>query len=171
MSVLQGFVFVDQQQHDLKAFDCGEPGMNQFLARFACRDMKLGISATWGLPTDEAAAEEKTRLAAYYTLASATVTRDQIPEKKLPPYAIPVTLLAKLAVDVRYQNQGLGEKSLISALRHAVRLSDTGLPAVGVTLDVLNDAALRFYQQFEIFEPFTRDPMRLFVPMRVLREI
>jgi len=145
--------------------------MNRFLARFACRDMKLGISATWVLPTDEAAVDGKVQVAAYYTLASATVRREEIPQKRLPPYAIPVTLLAKLAVDTAYQNRRLGEKTLVSALRHAVRLTDTGLPAVGVTLDILNDDALRFYRKFEIFEPFSNDPMRLFVPMQVLRSI
>jgi GNAT superfamily N-acetyltransferase len=170
LPVLQGFVAADKQQHDLKAFDCGEPGMNQFLARFACKNRKLGVSATWVLPTDDADTGKKIRVAAYYTLASATVTRYEIPHPGLPRYPVPVTLLARLAVDTRYQGQRLGEKTLVTALRHAVRLAEE-LPAVGVTLDVLDDPALRFYEQFGIFEPFTDDPMRLFVPMHVIQKI
>jgi hypothetical protein len=114
----------------------------------------------------------KNPVAAYYTLAVSSVCKSEIPViQSLPKYPIPITLLARLAVDINYQGQRLGEKTLISALRHTVRLCDEGLPTYGLVLDVLDDDALKFYQRFDCFHAFTDDPMRLFVPMNVLRKI
>jgi len=89
----------------------------------------------------------------------------------LPRYPIPVALLARLAIDVSYQKNGLGAKTLITALRHLVRLCDQRLPVHGLILDVLNSDALDFYQRFDFFFPFTDDPMRLFAPMGLLRKV
>jgi hypothetical protein len=115
---------------------------------------------------------KKPIIAAYYTLASATVHREQIStDQKLPAYPVPVVLIARLAVNGCFQKQGLGEKTLISALRQCVTLTDKGLPALGVILDVLDNDALSFYQQFDVFQPLTDSHMRLFVPMNVIRQI
>jgi len=145
--------------------------MNTFLSQFAQKHAKLGLSRTSVLPVDQLV-NNKHPVAAYYTLAVATVSKLAIPsEKNLSRYPIPVALLARLAIDVNYQNQGLGAKTLITALRHTVRLCDEGLSVHGLVLDVLNNAALSFYQRFDFFFPFTDDPMRLFVPMGALRNI
>ena len=170
MAFLQEFVLVDKAQHDLKRFSCGKPEMDTFLARFAMKNMKLGLSRTWVLPVAEEAA--KAQVAAYYSLASSTVNHESIPtDKSLPGYPVSVVLLARLAVDQQFAKQRLGEKTLITALRKAVELTTTGLPAIGLILDVLDKDALGFYQHFEMFEPFTDVPMRLFVPMNTLNEL
>lgn len=111
-------------------------------------------------------------IAAYYTLAASTISRRDIPvPQSLPRYPVPVTLLARLAVAVNFQGSRLGEKSLVYALRHTVKLSDEGLPSLGLVLDVLDKGALAFYQRFDFFHAFTTDPMRLFAPMIALRKI
>ncbi len=173
MALLQEFVLADPTRHHLKAFDCGKPDMNMFLARFAVRNMKLGLSRTWVLPTvDTDRKSRKAKIAAYYCLASSTVTRDEIPlDKSLPGYPVPVVLLARLAVDNHHKDRRLGEKTLITALRKAGELTDAGLPALGMVLDVLDEEALGFYRHYEMFEPFTASPMRLFAPMHVLKRI
>ena len=169
----QEFTLADPTRHDLKGFECGKSGMNTFLARFAVKNMRLGLSRTWVLPvTPEDPRRKRARIAAYYTLAGSTVKRKEIPtDKKLPAYPVPTVLLARLAVDDRYKGQSLGEKTLITALRKSVALTDAGLPALGVILDVLDLDALEFYQRFQMFEPFSEDPMRLFVSMHVLRQL
>ena len=97
------------------------------------------------------------------------MTREEIPtDTRLPGYPVPVVLLARLAVDHRFQGQRLGEKTLVSALRHSITLTERGLPAIGLILDVLDEDALTFYQRFDLFQPFTDDPMRLFLPMNIL---
>lgn len=167
------FVLLDAKQHDLKSFDCGKPEMNQFLRRYADKNKKLGLSSTWVLAEQLAQNEtKKLKVAAYYTLASATVSREEIPsDKKLPAYPVPVVLIARLAVNRVYQKQGLGEKTLVTALRQCVRLTDKGLPALGVVLDVLDQQALAFYRSFDSFQGFTDNPMRLIVSMNKLRQI
>lgn len=161
---------VDKGKHDLKAFDCGKSSMNQFLSRFAAKHAELGLSSTWVLLEDVQA--DKLPVAAYYTLASATVNKSSLPTtQSLPHYPVPVVLLARLAIDRQYQGKGLGTKIFISALRHSVQLMEQGLPAFGLILDVLDEDALKFYLRFGFFEPLTDDPMRLFVGMGRLRQV
>jgi len=172
LALSQAFVPVDPAWHDVKAFDCGKSAMNQFLACCAAKHRKLGISSTWVLTAGSNDTKAKAPIAAYYTLTTGTVSREEIPfDKSLPRYPVPVVLLARLATDRHYQGQGIGGKTLITALRKSVELTNSGLPALGIILDVLDEAALGFYQHYEIFEPFTENPMRLFAPMRVLQQI
>ena len=167
MPLAQAFAKIDKGLHDLKSFDCGKATMNEFLTRYAIKHGKLGLSRSYVL-TEKHGASKK-RVAAYYTLAASAVTRSELPTtQSLPSYPVPVIILARLAVDKRYQGTGLGAKSLIYALRHGSKLSATGLPAYGLIVDVLDESALAFYQCFEMFIPFTDNPMRLFVPMKTL---
>jgi GNAT superfamily N-acetyltransferase len=166
----QTFVAANLSLHDFKSFDCGKPLMNEFLARYAVKHCKLGLSRTYVLA--EASKDSENPVAAYYTLASSTVVRAEIPARQsLPMYPVPVVMLARLAVNNHHQGQGLGAKTLVHALRQAANLSKAGLPAYGLILDVLDEQALKFYQHFEIFEAFTNDPMRLFVAMKTVEQI
>jgi hypothetical protein len=173
LAFLQEFVLADHTKQDLNRFNCGKPEMNIFLSHFAIKNMRLNLSHTWVLPNaSENQTHQKTQIAAYYTLASSTVMREEIPSgKRLPGYPVPIVLLARLALDKQFQGDRLGEKTLISALQKSVELTAAGLPALGVTLDVLDKDALRFYQHYELFESFSDDPMRLFVSMHVLKQI
>ncbi|TXK93703.1 GNAT family N-acetyltransferase [Methylococcaceae bacterium CS1] len=173
MAFASQFELLDPKSHASKVFDCGNDEMNQFLKRYADKNRKLGLSSTWVLPEQQASdSEAKTKLGAYYTLASSTVTQSEIPhDKKLPAYPVPVVILARIAIDKHYQKQGLGKKTLITALRKAVELTENGLPALGVVLDILNDDALAFYKTFEDFQPFDNDPMRLFISMKVVKQL
>lgn len=171
MALKQRFERIDKTVHDLKGFDCGKPEMNRFLTQYAVKHGKLGLSSTFVL-TEDTASASKRPVAVYYTFCSATVTRQSLPTtQSLPAYPVPVVLLARLAVDTHYQRQRLGEKSLVYALRHAVQLCDSGLPAHGLILDVLDRDALHFYQQFDMFECFADNPMPLFVSMNTLRDV
>lgn len=180
MSFLYTVEPLDKNKHDLKTFDCGKPDMDTFLSRFAFKHSKLGLSSTWVLTKEpnnkndvkQEKQRAKSEVIAYYTLAASTVVKSGIPtDKSLPNYPIPVVLLARLAVDQKYQGKGLGAKILVTAIRHAVELTDQGLPAYGLVLDVLDDDALKFYQCFDFFEPFTNNPMRLFVGMNSVRQL
>lgn len=179
MALEQAFVVADKTAHNLKAFDCGKTGMNHFLSRFAIKHNTLGLSRTWVLPEtasetkpETAPKKPKRTIAAYYTLSTATVSREEIPvQQSLPTYPIPMILLARLAIDSKFQGQGLGAKTLVTALRQARALSQSGLPAYGLILDVLDEQALGFYNSFEVFQAFTDDPMRLFVGMKTIADL
>ena len=167
MAFLQEFVLVDHTKQDLKRFNCGKLDMNMFLSRFAVKNMRLNLSRTWVLPVvSEEQSAQKSQIAAYYSLASSTVMREEIPsEKRLPGYPVPMVLLARLAVDEEFKGCRLGEKTLVSALKKSVELSDAGLPALGVIVDVLDKVALWFYQKNERFVQFTVDPLRMLESM------
>lgn len=165
------FVPLDKSKHDLKSFDCGVQSMNEYLSRFASNHQKKRLNATFVLDSD-VIINNKAQIAAYYTLANSAVEKQKVPiETSLPNYAIPVILLARLAVSQSYQGQSIGSKALVYALRHAHRISETGLPSLGLVLDVLNEDALKFYQQFEFFKVMSDEPRRLFVSMASLGEL
>ena len=165
------FEVADTSIHDLKKFDCGKPSLNEYLSRFAVKNNALGLSRTWVLPCQSTV--EKAPIAAYYTLASSSVSRASLPKqvKSLPGYPIPIVLLARLAVSVDHQHKQLGIKSLVHALRTAHSINQQGLPAIGVVIDVLDDDAMKFYQHVGIFTPFSDDPMRLFVHMSIIEQL
>lgn len=171
MKFIQGFVAIEKLKHDTKSFDCGKKSMNQFLHRFSYKHSQLGLSETYILRVDNCS-QNKSEIASYFTLAAATVLKDSIPIKlSLPTYPIPVILLARLAVDNKFQGNNLGKKTLIYALRKASELSELGLPAVGLVLDVLDNDALMFYKKFNFFDKLTDNPMKLYVGMDVLNNL
>ncbi|QBR83786.1 GNAT family N-acetyltransferase [Legionella israelensis] len=170
MAFSQEFEPLDPKRHAIKEFDCGIDEMNKFLKKFAQKHAKQGISKTMVLTTNEHFSDKK-EIAVYYTLSASTVKRKDIPSTSLPTYPIPVTMLARLAVNQKFQGKKLGTKSLIYALRHAVKLNDLGLSTHGLILDALDDNALKFYQKFDFFHPLPGNPLRLFVSMTELRKI
>lgn len=169
MALAPAFVQADARLHDLKAFDCGKASLNEYLSRYAIRNSELGLSRTWVLP--EQSPQPKAPIAAYFTLAGSTVLRAELPNtaSSLPAYPVPVVILARLGVSLTQQRQQLGAKTLVQALRTARELSERGLPAFGVILDVLDDDALQFYKHMGMFTPLTEQPMRLFIAMETVR--
>jgi GNAT superfamily N-acetyltransferase len=162
---------------DVKAFNCKKPDMNQFLLRNAAKHMRQGLSMTWVLPKEHQHNGKKSLIAAYYTLAMGNVGKEDIPKNaglgSMPRYPAPVAKLARLAISAELQGQGYGEKSLVYAIRHVVKLTSdgAGLSAIGMVLDVLDDDAKGFYDKFDFFSVLADNPMRLFVPMHLCRQI
>ena len=170
MKLSQEFVPLDPNKHLIKDFDCSKKTMNDFLVRFAAKHAKLGVSTTMVLSIDDTNSN-KLPVVAYYTLGISTVYKNELPSPSLPTYPIPLTLLARLAIDINYQKQNLGTKSLIYALRHAVQLNEQGLKTHGLILDVLDDEALSFYKKFNFFQEVPGNSMKLFVSMNELKNI
>lgn len=177
MKIPQEFIPLSTTAFDVKAFDCGKPKMNEFLARNAAKHMGKSLSMTWVLPAEFPKNGEKTPVAAYYTLATSTIAKNDVPDEaelgSLPGYPVPVVMLARLAVNIDYQGKGYGQKVLVSALRHAVKMTAPPhhLPAIAVVLDILDEDAKGFYDKFAMFHEMCENPMRLFVPMNVLKHI
>ncbi|MEX0738980.1 MAG: GNAT family N-acetyltransferase [Pseudohongiella sp.] len=168
------FTPLDPRIINTRTFDCGKDAINIYLRRFAAKNMALNLNRTYVLPAPPVGTASKSSVVAYYTLALQTLQRQEMPDPtRLPRYPLPVILLAQLGVDRRFQGQGLGAKTLISALRHAYRVAakTDNMPALGVILDVLDKDALRFYESYEFFAPLTDQPMRLFCPMAALANL
>lgn len=87
----------------------------------AAKHMAVGISRTLILPAGNALRNGMTQICSFYTIVPGSIERTALPKalaKKLPHCPVPVFLLAQLAVDVNYLNQGLGKITLIKALKN-----------------------------------------------------
>ena len=63
------------------------------------------------------------------------------------------------------------ESALIDTLRQSETLTQRGLTAMRPILHVPDKDVLAFYQTCNLFQPFTDDPMRLFVLIHVVAMI
>jgi len=169
MALRPCFVALDKSKHDVSAFCCDKPSMDNFLAQLTANHAQQGLSKIWVLSEENT--QDKERLAAYLTLSQHGIEKASISSKKsLPLYPIPVVLLARLAVDVNYQQTGLGGKTLITALVTAYELCQQGLPAYDLVLNVLDENAVTFYAHYQWFEPLTSHPKRLFIGMKSIEQ-
>lgn len=150
-------------RHDRDAFDCGEPSLNDFLKRYARQNDDKGLGRTY-----VAVRPDDSHIYGYYTIASASVRFDAIPEK-LPRYPIPMVHLGRLAIDQAAKGQGLGKALLADALARVAGFADhLGIYAVEVY--ALNEAAKEFYLKFG-FTPLLDDPLHLYMPMKTIRKL
>jgi len=137
------------------------------------------VNYTWVLPAAGAPKGAKKQICAWYTLSVAHIRHENLPDESarhLPRYPLPVFVFGQLAVDMRCQGKGLGDVTLINALRRCARLSQQGqVASVAVVVDVLNDAAMQFYRRYSDFKPLdcsdAYDLPRLFIPMQVVRKL
>ena len=149
--------------HDRSSFDCGEPSLNDFLARFARQNDEKGLGRTYVavIPTSP-------RIHGYYTIASGAVRFEHLPEK-LPRYPIPVVHLGRLAIDKIAQGQGLGKALLADALERSLSVAQR-LGIYAVEVYALNDAARRFYLKFG-FVPLLDNEFHLYLSMKTVRKL
>jgi predicted N-acetyltransferase YhbS len=151
--------------HVREDFDCGKPALNDFLLSLVGEYEKRDPGRTY-----VAFGEGDRRVVGYYTLTSGAIGAGSLPvkqAKKPPRHAVPVVLLARLAVDRSVHGKGLGGFLLRDALTRSLDLAEkVGIHAVVV--DALDREAKSFYQRFG-FLPLTDDVMRLFLPLSTLR--
>jgi len=81
---------------------------------------------------------------------------------RFPRFPLPVARLARLAVDVRCQRQGIGELLLADALQRCLRLSEQ-IGMIGVIVDAKDEIARGWYERFE-FERLPDAPLTLWLP-------
>lgn len=153
------------QGHLRQDFDCGKPPLNDFVHSLVGQHEKRSLGRTY-----VALQEGEQRVMGYYTLASGAIDVGSLPAKlakKLPRHAVPVVLLAHLAVDRSVHGRGLGGFLLRDALTRSLDLSEK-LGIHAVVVDALDVEAKGFYERFG-FLPLTHDEMRLFLTLDAIR--
>jgi GNAT superfamily N-acetyltransferase len=151
--------------HVREGFDCGKPSLNEFLQALVSQYEKRNLGRAY-----VAVQEDDERVLGYYTLASGAIDAESLPvrqTKKLPRRAVPVVLLARLAVDRSVHGRGLGGRLLRDALTRALGLSEK-LGIHAVVVDALDAQAKTFYERFG-FLPLNDDKMRLFLPLSTIQ--
>lgn len=156
------------KSHEKAQFDCGEISLNNYLKKQATQDMKRNLCAIYVLLDSKAPI-----ILGYYSLSASSILLDNLPQemsRKLPRYpSIPVTLLGRLAVDIKLQKKGFGEILLVDALKRAYKISNE-LGSMAVIVDALNDDAINFYEKFG-FIRFVDRKTQLFLTMEVIKKL
>jgi GNAT superfamily N-acetyltransferase len=153
------------RRHVREGFDCGKPSLNDFLDALVSQYEKRNLGRTY-----VALRGEDRHVLGYYTLASGAIETESLPAnqaQKLPRHAVPVVLLARLAVDQSVHGRGLGSFLLRDALTRSLDLAEK-LGIHAVVVDALDAGAKTFYERFG-FLPLTDDAMRLFLPLSTIQ--
>jgi GNAT superfamily N-acetyltransferase len=157
-----------QRRHDRTRFHCGEPALDNYLARFARQNQESGVARTFVAVYHA----EPTQVAGYYSLAVGAIDRGNLPPsaaRRFPNFPLPLARLARLAVDRSQQGKGLGEDLLMDALYRCLRVAeDVGIAAV--LIDAKHERAKAFYARYE-FEALPDHPLTLWLPLPALQKL
>ena len=148
------------RHHDREAFSCGQPDLDDWFRHRASQDQKRNVARVF------VAVDSALGVIGFYSLASFTLSSDDLPEKiahKLPRYdTIPASLIGRLARDRRTRGQGLGELLLVDAIRRILG-AGRSIAVFAIVVDAKDERAVDFYKGFG-FLPFPLRPRRLFLP-------
>jgi GNAT superfamily N-acetyltransferase len=125
--------------HDLTNFDCGEPSLNGWLVRMALKNEMSGASRTYVVCAEGG-------VVGYYCLANGAIDRQEAPRpmQRNMPDPIPVMVLGRLAVDLRFQNQKIGKALLRDAILRVLQAAEiAGIKAILV--HAISEEARQFY--------------------------
>lgn len=159
-------VLLDKSKHDRQRFDCGIEPLNHYLKLMASQQAKKDNTRTFVL--EDAAHPQQ--MMGFYSLTMTLLDLSALPValQKKHQSATSAGLIARLAVDRRYQGQKLGEWLLVDALKKLLQASDmVGFPLVVVDA---KDGAKPFYEKYG-FTVFTDDAHKLFMTVADIRGI
>ena len=110
-------------------------------------------------------------IAGFYTLSAYSVRLDKIPEqiaKKLTRMPdVPATLIGRLARNILFSGQRIGETLLTDALKRSLANS-TRVASWAVLVDAKDANAVAFYTKYGFIEI---SPHRLFLPMGTIAKL
>jgi predicted GNAT family N-acyltransferase len=159
----------DKKKHNRTAFSCEHEALNTYIQRQASQDIKKHVAAVFVLTADG-----KT-IAGYYTLSQYALDSSGVPEETmrslgLPRYKdLPATLLGRLARNLSFKGQRVGELLLMSALKQALDHS-LRIASMAVVVDAKDDPAKTFYKKYGFLE-LPDHPNRLFLPMKTVAQM
>ena len=149
-------------EHQVDSLDSGEPVLNDWLRRRARANQASGASRTYVVC-------EGKLVVAYYALASGAIAQSAVPGRfrRNMPDPIPVVVLGRLAVDRRYQGQGLGRALFQDAARRVAQAADA-IGIRGIVVHAISEEARKFYITLG-FDPCPAEAMTLVVTLRDIR--
>lgn len=151
--------------HYRKDFDCGREDLNRYLQQTALQHIKKEVSKTFVILENE-------KILGFYTLCSYEIALSQIPEQytKGFPQSINIAgvLLARLAVSLSHQGQGLGSLLLSNALERTALVSQN-LGIFALFVDAKDESARAFYDRFG-FISLPENKLEMFLPIKTIRD-
>jgi GNAT superfamily N-acetyltransferase len=127
-------------EHDVSAFACGHPGLDDWLKRRALANQKAGASRTYVASGDH-------RVVAYYALASGALACTAATGKlrRNMPDPIPMAILGRLAIDSAFQGKGFGRALFRDAALRVLSAAET-IGIRGLIVHAISDEAAAFYR-------------------------
>ncbi len=150
-------------EHDLSAFNSGEPALDDWLRRRALPNEASGTSRTYVVGVSK-------RVVGYYTLANGAVTHGEAPGKvrRNMPDPVPVMVLGRLAVDKDFQRHGIGTGLLRDAVLRTLQAAEiAGIRAILV--HAISETAKRFYESYG-FISSPVDPLTVMITLAEARK-
>jgi GNAT superfamily N-acetyltransferase len=147
------------QAHDLAQFLCGEPELDDWLERRALPNEDGGASRTYVVCMGR-------QVVGYYALAAGAAAHRDAPGRvrRNMPNPIPVMIVGRLAIDLKFQGRGIGSALLKDAVLRTVQAAEiAGIRAILV--HAINDSAKRFYEKLGCTASPT-NPMTLMITVR-----
>lgn len=143
--------------HELSQFDCGKEPLNDWLCQRALKSE--GKSARCFVACDGHV------VVGYYAMAAGAAAREKAPGKlaRNMPEAIPVVIIARMAIDRRYQGRGLGAALLNDAFMRILNASRE-VGARAVLVHAIDDDVMPFYARYG-FKAFPTEARTLFLPI------
>lgn len=152
--------------HQVVNFASGEESLDRWLHRYAGQGERRDATRTF------VATYEGGTVLGYYTLIAGQLDHANATEavrKGLSRhFPIPVAILARLAVDMDSQGQGLGARLLDDALERVCRAAQE-VAVRAVVVHAIHDAAASFYECFG-FRSLSTAPRALMVTLDELRQ-
>lgn len=150
--------------HLITDFDCGVESLDLWLKRRALSNQTTGATRTFVACTDD-------RVIGYYALASGGIgVRAAVGNfRRNMPDPIPVVILARLAIDLTYQGQGLGRALFRDAALRVVQAADP-IGIRGLIVHAISAEVKDFYLALG-FDASPVEPMTLMVTVKDLRDL
>lgn len=152
-------------RHDFAKFDCGNEALNSFLHRFALANQRGNASQTY-LALDE------NRVIGFHTLVVGEVQHGAAPErmtKGLSRHPVPVMILARLAISVDRQGQGLGKWLLKDAILRTLQAAE--IAGIRALIVHAKDGAARVYYRSFGFADGLTNPLHLYLLTKELKRL
>jgi GNAT superfamily N-acetyltransferase len=148
-------------EHDLSAFDCGDPALNDWLRHRALKN-ESRFSRTYVVCVGD-------RVVGYFCISAGAVQREAAPGKvrRNAPDSIPVSIIGRLAVSRDHAGKGLGADMLSDALRR-IALASQSIGIGAVLVHAIDDAAKRFYLHNAEFIEYPEGSRTLFLPIETV---
>jgi len=127
------------RSHDRKSFDCGEPALNEFVARYARQSHESGGAKTF-MVVDPAAPQETLGFYSVRFGALAYARTPALLTRGLGRYEVPGFRLGRLAVEREWQGQGMSGALLIAAGRRCIAVAQE-VGGVALPIDVKSNRA------------------------------
>ncbi len=151
-----------EKSDDRSDFSSGAVELDEWIAKYAWQNQAANSATTYVIT-------ESSKVIGYYAIAMSAYDKTMAPKQlSKGPNQIPCILLARLAVDKRYQGEGWGVDLLRDALLRSVGLSDS-IGAAAVLIHCRDEAARDFYMRHGDFVQSPVEELHLMVSMKALK--